>query len=53
MGFKNVVSLKTGLRGWNDFELPLVDQACQPVAIEEGDAYLANKVLPDQRRPKE
>lgn len=23
MGFKNVVSMKTGLRGWNDYELPL------------------------------
>jgi rhodanese-related sulfurtransferase len=52
MGFENVVSLKTGLRGWNDYELPLVDQVQQPVTIEEGDAYLANKVLPEQRRPK-
>jgi len=23
MGFKNISSMKTGLRGWNDFELPL------------------------------
>ncbi len=53
LGFKNVVNLKTGLRGWNDYELPLVDQAYQPVTIEEGDAYLANKVLPEQRRPVE
>jgi rhodanese-related sulfurtransferase len=51
MGFKNVVNLKTGLRGWNDYELPLVDQSYLPVTIEEGDAYLANKVLPEQRRP--
>ena len=52
MGFKNVVNLKTGLRGWNDYELPLVDQAYGPVTIQEGDAYLANKVLPEQRRPQ-
>ena len=51
LGYNNVVNLKTGLRGWNDYELPLVDQAYQPVSIEEGDAYLANKVLPEQRRP--
>ncbi|MCB1829330.1 MAG: rhodanese-like domain-containing protein, partial [Gammaproteobacteria bacterium] len=51
MGFKKVVNLKTGLRGWNDYELPLVDQSYLPVTIEEGDAYLANKVLPEQRRP--
>jgi rhodanese-related sulfurtransferase len=51
MGFKRVANLKTGLRGWNDYELPLVDQTLQPVTLEEGDAYLANKVLPEQRRP--
>lgn len=53
MGFEHVVNLKTGLRGWNDYELPLVDQAYDPVSIEEADAYLANKVLPFQRRPVE
>jgi len=52
MGFNNVVNLKTGLRGWSDYELPLVDQAYQPVTQDEADAYLANKVLPFQRRPK-
>ncbi len=51
MGFVNVVNLKTGLRGWNDYELPLIDQSWEPVTLEEGDAYLANKVLPEQRRP--
>ena len=51
MGFSKVVNLKTGLRGWNDYELPLVDQSWQPVTLEEGDAYLANKVLPEQRNP--
>ncbi len=51
MGFNNVVNLKTGLRGWNDYELPLIDQSWQPVTLEEGDAYLANKVLPEQRHP--
>jgi len=51
MGFKNVVNLKTGLRGWNGYELPLIDQSWQPVTLEEGDAYLANKVLREQRRP--
>lgn len=25
MGFSNVKSMKTGLRGWNDYELPLYD----------------------------
>ncbi|VAW53297.1 Rhodanese-related sulfurtransferase [hydrothermal vent metagenome] len=25
MGFSNISSMKTGLRGWNDYELPLYD----------------------------
>lgn len=51
MGFKHVVNLKTGLRGWNEYDLPLVDEAYQPVTLAEGDAYLANKILQDQRKP--
>lgn len=51
IGFKNVVNLKTGLRGWNEYDLPLVDEAYGPITLEEGDAYLANKILPYQRKP--
>ncbi|MDZ7750837.1 MAG: rhodanese-like domain-containing protein [Gammaproteobacteria bacterium] len=53
MGFGNVVSLKTGLRGWNEYEQPLVDEGGDPVTVEEGDAYFATKLMPDQRRPRE
>lgn len=51
MGFRKVVSLKTGVRGWNDFEQPLVDAAGQAVDIDEADGLLANRVRPEQRRP--
>lgn len=51
-GFKDVWSLKTGLRGWSDYELPLVDQAGAPVDPEDADCYFANKLLPHQRKPK-
>lgn len=51
MGFANVVSLKTGVRGWNDFEQPLVDVAGHAVHIDRADELLANRVRPDQRRP--
>ncbi len=51
MGFTNVVSLKTGVRGWNDFEQPLVDAAGQPLDIEHADQLLASRVRPEQRRP--
>ena len=51
MGFENVVSLKSGLRGWNDYELPLVDIEEKPVDINDADHYFANKILPEQRNP--
>lgn len=51
MGYENVISLKTGLRGWNDYELPLVDIEEKPVEIEDADHYFVNKILPEQRNP--
>lgn len=51
MGYENISSLKTGLRGWNDYELPLVDIEEKPVDIIDGDRYFANKILSYQRDP--
>ena len=51
MGYRQVYSLKTGLRGWNEFEQPLVDANNRPVAIDDADDYFAAKVRPEQRRP--
>lgn len=51
MGYEQVISLKTGLRGWSDYELPLVDIEEKPVNIDDADHYFANKILPEQRRP--
>ena len=51
MGYKHVCSLKTGLRGWNDFEQTLVDNNNRPVSIDDADDYFAAKVHPEQRRP--
>jgi rhodanese-related sulfurtransferase len=52
MGYQHVYSLKTGLRGWNEFEQPLVDVDNIPVAIDDADDYFAAKVHPEQRRPR-
>ena len=52
MGYQNVASLKTGLRGWNEYDLPLVDMEGNPVDPELGDRYFANKLLAYQRKPK-
>ncbi len=51
MGFSKVVSLKTGVRGWNDFEQPLVDATGQAVDADAADALLVSRVRPGQRRP--
>jgi rhodanese-related sulfurtransferase len=51
LGFGQVASLKTGVRGWNDFELPLVDGAGLPVDADTAEGLLAARVRPDQRQP--
>ncbi len=52
MGYTNVVSLKTGVRGWNDFEQPLVDGADEALDADAADVLLATHVRPEQRKPK-
>jgi rhodanese-related sulfurtransferase len=51
LGFADVVSLKTGVRGWNDFEQPLVDAAGRPIDSDAAERLLAARVRPEQRRP--
>jgi rhodanese-related sulfurtransferase len=51
MGYKKVISLKTGIRGWNDFEQPLFNVDGNEVDIDDADEILASKLRPDQRRP--
>jgi rhodanese-related sulfurtransferase len=52
LGYRNVVSLKTGLRGWKDYEQPLVDQAGDAVDLDEADVYFSPRVRDDQMRPR-
>jgi len=51
MGYSRVVNLRTGLRGWNDYEQPLVNKAGEEVSFEEGDEYFMPQVRPDQLGP--
>ena len=53
MGFRKVCSLKLGVRGWNDAELPLQDASGGPVDPDDADALLASRIRPEQRRPAE
>lgn len=52
MGYTRVSSMKTGLRGWNDYELQLVNSAGQAVAVEEADEFFTTRLRPDQESPK-
>ena len=51
MGFTNVSSLKTGLRGWFDYELPLYNEFEQEVDEDEADAYFSKGPRADQMEP--
>lgn len=51
MGFSNVRSLKTGLRGWNDYDQPLVDDNDQPVDADDADEMMTTTLRPEQMSP--
>lgn len=51
MGYTNVCSLKTGLRGWNDFEQPLINSERTTVDIDAADEYFRPKLRPEQMKP--
>jgi len=52
MGYSAVRSLQTGLRGWNDYEQPLVDADGRPVTLEAADDYFAPRVSDEQLGPR-
>ena len=51
MGFSNVTSLKTGLRGWFDYELPLYDGNGNEVDEDEADTYFSKGPSTEQMEP--
>jgi rhodanese-related sulfurtransferase len=51
MGYNNVCSLKTGLRGWAEYEQPLVDSEGNVVDVDRADDYFQPKLRPEQLRP--
>ena len=53
MGFSQVVSLKTGVRGWNDYEQALLDGHGGELDADAADALLAPQLRPEQRKPKD
>jgi rhodanese-related sulfurtransferase len=51
MGFHHVFSLKTGIRGWNDDEQPLIKEKDTVVDIDDADEYFAPDVSDEQMDP--
>lgn len=52
LGYTDVVSLRTGVRGWNDAEQPLVDATGAAVDGDVAEQLLAARVREDQKRPR-
>lgn len=50
MGYQDVSSLKTGLKGWNEYDLPLVNDDGE-VDVEVADVYHLPKINSDQLGP--
>lgn len=52
MGFKKVRSLKTGLRGWNEYKQPMIKSiGGDPVNEDEADRYFAPAIKSHQMKP--
>ncbi len=51
MGYQNVRSLRTGLRGWNEYDQPLNSMNGEAIDPEAGDEFFASKVRPEQMGP--
>ena len=48
MGYSRVRSLKTGLRGWSDYEQEMVDADGQPVDEDTAIEYFTPRLRPEQ-----
>ena len=53
LGYKEVFSMKTGLRGWNDYELPLQVPGGRVVPVDVADEYFTTRLRPEQMSPSD
>jgi len=52
MGYRNVKSLKTGIKGWNDSDLPLIDAEGENVDADALDEILSKPVPREKLAPE-
>ena len=48
MGYEHVISLKTGIKGWNDSDLPLLNKAGEDVDPDWADEFINPPIREDQ-----
>lgn len=48
LGYSNVLSLKTGVRGWNDADLPLVNIQQEEVDADWAEGFLSPEIADEQ-----
>ncbi len=53
LGFKKMSSLKTGIKGWNDAELPLLNTVGEVVDGDWADIFFNPPVREDQLEPRQ
>ena len=53
LGYSDVASLASGLRGWKDYEQSLVDGGGKEVDLDDADDYFTPRLRPDQLRPRD
>jgi rhodanese-related sulfurtransferase len=53
LGYQFVKSLQTGLRGWKDYEQPLVNGAQEKVELDDADDFFQPHVRTDQLKPSD
>jgi len=51
MGYRSVVSLKTGIKGWNDYDQPLFDGSDEEVDADVAWDLLNEPIREDQKSP--
>jgi rhodanese-related sulfurtransferase len=51
MGYTSLASLRTGLRGWNDYELPLIDASGAQLDFDRVDELFTSHPTPEQLGP--
>jgi rhodanese-related sulfurtransferase len=53
MGYQNVCSLKTGLKGWTDAELPLIRENGEAISVDDAEDYFTSRLSPEQLPPED